>query len=92
MGQYWFIVICGENLLRRVDLRVDRGRFKNHMIFREAPALIADDTEVVPPASSKQLDRLGHRSMPSARIGDESSFNPDYALSRESAAVSHKAL
>ena len=45
MGQYWFIVICGENLLGRVDLRVDRGRFKNHMIFWEAPVPTADDTE-----------------------------------------------
>jgi hypothetical protein len=68
MGQFWFIVICGENLLGRVDLRVDRRRFKNHMIFWEAPALIADDTEVVPPASSKQLDHLQHASMPCARI------------------------
>jgi hypothetical protein len=29
----------------RVDLRVDRGRFKNHMIFWEAPVPTADDTE-----------------------------------------------
>ena len=42
IGQYWFIDICGGKLLGRVDLRVDRGHFGNHMtIIRDVPK--ADD-------------------------------------------------
>ena len=46
----------------KVDLRVDRGYFGNHMIIRDAQGLIIpsgahasvmDDTEVVPPKSKK---------------------------------------
>ena len=42
IGQYWLIDICGGDLSGRVDLRVDRGYFGNHMtIIQDAPK--ADD-------------------------------------------------
>ena len=37
MSQYWWIGICGRKLLGRVDLRVDRGHFGNHMTIKDAP-------------------------------------------------------
>ena len=80
MGQYWLIDICGGKLLGWVDLRVDYGHFRNHMnsrslleliILSDAHASVADDTEVVPPKSNKQIQRSQHKSMPSPRIDDE---------------------
>jgi len=41
------------------------------IILSDAHASVADDTEVVPPKSNKQIQRSQHKSMPSPRIDDE---------------------
>ena len=69
VGQYWFIDICGGNLLGRVDLRVDRGHLINHMTIQDAP--IAD--------GYLRRSRIGsgrHRGRPSPRARSHSSL-PD---------------
>ena len=69
VGQYWFIDICGGNLLGRVDLRVDRGHLINHMTIQDAPR--ADDY--------LRRSRIGsgrHRGRPSPRARSHSSL-PD---------------